>query len=65
MAKGDTEDWLNDETENGLIDMWQAKPVMYDVTCTGYSYRNQHAAAITDIAEVFGKSKTTVDAVSP
>ena len=35
MAKVDAEDWLNDENENALIDMWQAKPVLYDVT--GYA----------------------------
>ena len=42
MAKVDGErgeDWLNDENENALIDMmmWQAKPILYDVTCKGYS----------------------------
>ena len=35
MAKVDAEDWLNDENENALIDMWQAKPVLYDVTGHG------------------------------
>ena len=35
MAKVDAEDWLNDENENGLIDMWQTKPVPYDVTGYG------------------------------
>ena len=35
MAKVDTEDWLNDENENELIDMWQTKPVLYDVTGYG------------------------------
>ena len=61
MAKVDAEDWLKDETE---IDMWQAKPVLYDVTWKGYSNRNQRAAAIADIAEVFGPSKTALDALS-
>ena len=46
MAKVEAEDWLNDETENASIDMWQAKPVLYNVTCKGYSNRNQRAAAI-------------------
>ena len=32
MAKVDAEDWLNDEDENALIDMWQTKP---DVTGYG------------------------------
>ena len=31
MAKVDAEDWLNDENENALIDMWQTKPLLYDV----------------------------------
>ena len=31
MAKVDAEDWLNDENENALIDIWQTKPVLYDV----------------------------------
>ena len=35
MAKVNAEDWLNDENENALIDIWQAKPVLYDVM--GYS----------------------------
>ena len=35
MAKVDAEDWLNDENENTLIDMWQTKPVLYDVTGYG------------------------------
>ena len=35
MAKIDAEDWLNDRIENALIDMWQAKPVLYDVTSYG------------------------------
>ena len=34
-AKVDAEDWLNDENENALIDMWQAKSVLYDVTGYG------------------------------
>ena len=46
MVKIDVEDWLNDETENASIAMWQAKPVLYDVTCKGYSNRNQRVAAI-------------------
>ena len=29
MAKVDAEDWLNDETENASIDMWQAKIKKY------------------------------------
>ena len=33
MAKVDAEDWLDDE--NALIDMWQTKPVPYDVTGYG------------------------------
>ena len=68
MAKVDGEDWLNDENENALIDMWQAKPVLYDITCKGYSNRNQHAAAIADIAEVFNttskQNRIRVDAVT-
>ena len=32
MAKVDAKNGLNDENENALIDMWQAKPVLYDVT---------------------------------
>ena len=35
MAKVNAEDWLNGEKENALIDMWQAKPVLYDVTGYG------------------------------
>ncbi len=31
VAKVDTEDWLNDENENALIDMRQTKPLLYDV----------------------------------
>ena len=31
VAKVDADDWLNDENENALIDMWQTKPLMYDV----------------------------------
>ena len=31
MAKVDAEDWLNDENENALIDMWQTRPILYDV----------------------------------
>ena len=31
MAKVDAEDWLNDENENALIDMWQTKHLLYDV----------------------------------
>ena len=31
MAKVDAEDWLNDENENALIDMWQTKPLLYGV----------------------------------
>ena len=31
MVKFGAENWLNDEDENSLIDMWQAKPVPYDV----------------------------------
>ena len=46
MVKIDVEDWLNDETENASIAMWQAKPVLYDVTCKRYSNRNQRVAAI-------------------
>ena len=35
MANVDAEDWLNYENENALIDMWQTKPVLYDVTGHG------------------------------
>ena len=35
MAKVDAEDWLNGENENALIPMWQAKPVLYNVTGYG------------------------------
>ncbi len=35
MAKVDAEVWLNDENENALVDMWQTKPVLYDVTGYG------------------------------
>ena len=31
VAKVDAEDWLNEENENALIDMWQTKPLLYDV----------------------------------
>ena len=31
MAKVDAEDWLNGDNENELIDMWQTKPLLYDV----------------------------------
>ena len=31
VAKVDAEDWLNDENENALIDMWQTKTLLYDV----------------------------------
>ena len=37
MAKGDAEYWLklNEDNKNALIDMWQTKPVLYDVTGYG------------------------------
>ena len=35
MAKVDAEDGLNDENENAVIDTWQTKPVLYDVTGYG------------------------------
>ena len=63
MAKVDAEpeDWFND-------DMWQVKPVLYDLTCKGCSNqnsRNQRAAAIADIADVFATTiNTALDAVS-
>ena len=31
VAKVDAEDWLNDENENALIDIWQTKALLYDV----------------------------------
>ena len=34
VAKVDAEDWLNDENEYALIDMWQTKPLLYDVIIT-------------------------------
>ena len=35
MVNVDAEDWLYDENENALIDMWQTKPVLCDVTGYG------------------------------
>ena len=43
MQKLEDDDRLMDETEiaSRSIDMWQAKPMLYDVTCMGYLNRNQ------------------------
>ena len=47
-------DWLTEEREADLIDMWQARPVLYEVVSKGYSNRNLRMVALTEIAEEMG-----------
>ena len=44
-------DGLTEERETELIDMWQARPVLYEVVSKGYSNRNMRMVALTEIAE--------------
>ena len=44
-------DWITEEKESELIEMWQARRVLYDVTAKGYSNRIQR---LSEMAEVFG-----------
>ena len=43
-------DWLTEEREAELIDMWQARPVLYEVISKGYSNRNKRMVALTERA---------------
>ena len=36
--------------------MWQTRRVLYDVTAKGYSYLIQRLTAVSEMAEVFGKT---------
>ena len=36
--------------------MWQTRRVLYDVTAKGYSNRIQRLTALSEMAEVFGKT---------
>ena len=44
-------DWLTEEREAELIDMWQARPVLYEVISKGYCNRNMRMVALTEIAD--------------
>ena len=44
-------DWLTEEREAELIDMWQSRPVLYEVISKGYSNRNMRMVALTEIAD--------------
>ena len=43
-------DWLTEEREVELIDMWQARPVLYEEISKGYSNRNKRMVALNKIA---------------
>ena len=47
-------DWLTEEREVELIDMWQARPVLYEVISQGYSNRNTRMVALMEIADTSG-----------
>ena len=47
-----------EERDAELIDMWQARPVLYEVISKGYSNRNMRMVALTEIAEEFGTTST-------
>ena len=49
-------DWISEEKESELIEMWQTRRVLYDVTAKGYSNRIQRLTALSEMAEVFGKT---------
>ena len=49
-------DWLTEEREAELIDMRQARPVLYEVISKGYSNRNMGMVALTEIADTSRKS---------
>ena len=44
-------DCLTEEREAELIDMWQARPILYEVISKGYSNRNMRMVALTEIAD--------------
>ena len=50
-------DWISEEKESELIEMWQARRVLYDVTAKGYSNRIQRLTVLSEIAEVFGTTR--------
>ena len=47
---------MTEEREVELIDMWQARPVLYEVISKGYSNRNMMMVALTGIADTIGIS---------
>ena len=47
-------DCITGEKESELIEMWQARRVLYDVSAKGYSNRIQRLTALGEMAEVFG-----------
>ena len=47
-------DCITEEKERELIEMWQARRVLYAVTAKGYSNRIQRLTALSEMAEVFG-----------
>ena len=49
-------DWISEEKESELIEMWQTRRALYDVTAKGYSNRIQRLTALSEMAEVFGKT---------
>ena len=49
-------DWISEEKESELIEMWQTR-VLYDVMAKGYSNRIQRLTALSEMAEVFGKTE--------
>ena len=49
-------DWISEEKESELIKRWQTRRVLYDVTTKGYSNRIQRLTALSEMAEVFGKT---------
>ena len=42
---GNMADWISEEKESELIEMWQTRRVLYDVTAKGYSNRIQRMTA--------------------
>ena len=48
--------WLTEERDAELIDMWHAWPVLYEVISKGYSNRNMRMVALTEIADTSRKS---------
>ena len=39
-------EWLSEEREVELIDMWQARPVLYEVISKEHSYRNKRILVV-------------------